>query len=225
SCSPHIAPEGPPPTIAISAMILSRCWYRTPSLNAERTGGGRVWQYNFSRRSPSSGGKNHQAKPDEKYSTEKGRRRRRGGYFPDNFHAPNLERTKERKVGRKENQQDLGAVQEQDTRDDRAPCHYTKQQCIEQSSRSHAGRCWTEQQFFRSVIGKHCEKKWSEALPSRQRQPGLAERQVNPGRDEDVQKQRRESSGEQREVHGPGCLGVVGTASKQSPQGSPAQHE
>src|SRR5580692_6213819 len=48
SCSPHIAPEGPPPTIAISAMVLSRSdGLKARPWTRKTAGGGWVWQSIF----------------------------------------------------------------------------------------------------------------------------------------------------------------------------------
>jgi hypothetical protein len=73
---------------------------------------------NFSgKRAPSSGGEDHQAKPGEEYSTEKGGGCGGGGNFPDNFHAPDLEDAKEEKGGREEDEENFAAVEEEDACD------------------------------------------------------------------------------------------------------------
>src|SRR3979411_2566563 len=69
SCSPHIAPDGPPPTIAISAMVVSRCEPGIPFRAGEPRPVG-----------PLRDGEDHQAKTSLDYSTEYGRCRRRTGF-------------------------------------------------------------------------------------------------------------------------------------------------
>src|ERR1700680_720763 len=61
SCSPHMAPEGPPPTIAISAIVTSSWHAANPSGCETRHSVGLVSPSNMD---------NQQAETFEKYSTE-----------------------------------------------------------------------------------------------------------------------------------------------------------
>src|ERR1700730_1942117 len=79
SCSPHIAPDGPPPTIAISAMVVSRCEPGIPFPDVEPRPVG-----------PLGDGEDHQAKTSLEYSTEQCRCRRRTGFFANNVHTAPL---------------------------------------------------------------------------------------------------------------------------------------
>src|SRR5271163_4110287 len=110
SCSPHIAPDGPPPTIAISAISRLanfrevRFRARYPLAMALRGRGQTV-------KSPSKQRENHQAKSCQEYSTEDRRRCRRPSNFPDNIHAPPLRNADGRKIRRQQHQQNLSAMQ------------------------------------------------------------------------------------------------------------------
>ena len=57
-------------------------------------------------------------------------------------------------------------------------------------------RISVEQQLFGGVIGKHGDENRGEARPARRCQPGFTEGQINPGGDQEVQKKRSESRGE-----------------------------
>src|SRR2546423_8114939 len=105
SCSPHIAPEGPPPMIAILDMV-SRGQLRISLAGNE-----------ISRESPHrpadylGDGEDHQAKTREQYSTEEGRREGGGGFFSDTFHAQKRKDEKHSQVQSQKNKEDSAAVQ------------------------------------------------------------------------------------------------------------------
>src|SRR5580704_14854091 len=110
SCSPHIAPEGPPPTIAMSVIWV---FFLTASdsvagpLNniaepAERLGP--VLQAILCDRED-----NHR-KSSEEYSTEESRRQRRSGTLSDNIHTCTLEQAEHRQIRCKQHQEDLAIM-------------------------------------------------------------------------------------------------------------------
>src|SRR5713226_2301071 len=87
SCSPHIALEGPPPTIAISAMVKvsPRAWNSAPCRGIPASG-------------PLAGGKDHQTKTSLKYSTEKCCCPRRSASFLHDMHRASLYQIEQRHV-------------------------------------------------------------------------------------------------------------------------------
>src|SRR4029077_1881631 len=93
NCSPHIAPEGPPPTIAISVMFGSSLRPRIRSLRANLREIG-----SFRQKSRSGDGENHQAETSQKYSTEERRGNCRSGLLSHNVHPQPLKQKKEREV-------------------------------------------------------------------------------------------------------------------------------
>src|SRR6266481_2358451 len=114
NCSPHIAPDGPPPTIAISVMFGSSprpafapcariC--RIKALSVQRACSG--------------DGENHQAESSKKYSTEDRCGNCRSGLPVHEVHAEPLEDEKEREVYRKEDHQDGPAVKHEDAKHER----------------------------------------------------------------------------------------------------------
>src|SRR5579859_5453714 len=88
NCSPHIAPEGPPPTIAISDMVMTR----------------------FCEGLFSGDGEDHQAKSSEKYSTEDRRRQCRPCFLAHNVHPHPLKHAEQPQEQREQNQQYRAAV-------------------------------------------------------------------------------------------------------------------
>src|SRR4029077_1295501 len=115
SCSPHIAPEGPPPTIAISAMLVSRCEPRIPFPVAEPRPKGPSGDR------PLGDGENHQAKTSLNYSTEQRRRRRRSGFITHYVHGAPLYHIEQCHVHREQAHQDFSAVQKEHSHHKRSP--------------------------------------------------------------------------------------------------------
>src|SRR4029077_16011089 len=104
SCSPHIAPEGPPPTIAISDMFVSRWQLRSPQSCANSSG-----------KSLSCDGEDRQAKTAHEYSTEDRCRRGRSCFSPCHIHAQTLQHAEESKIWREEKQENFTALQKKDS--------------------------------------------------------------------------------------------------------------
>src|ERR1700742_4373375 len=118
SSAPHIAPEGPPPTTAMSAILLF-----SDRVRVRRRGGPARVTSRFTPRlrclfllAPPKNGQstdredNH-AKTSEEYSTEDSRRQCGPRATSDNIHTCTLEQAEEREIGGEQAQQDLPVVQ------------------------------------------------------------------------------------------------------------------
>src|SRR5580700_3133517 len=123
SCSPHIAPEGPPPTIAISAIIAlanERDFRSGANLRAGPEDGASPAN------SPSKKREYHQEKSRQKYSTEERRRCRSSSYRPDNIHPAPLHRRKHRKIQRQQHHENFSTVQINNSYEQRRPQQQSK---------------------------------------------------------------------------------------------------
>src|SRR5256885_6308766 len=122
SCSPHMAPEGPPPTIAISAIFL---FSRVLAGNACFAGRGtcRVRMLLADR---SGDGENHQTKACEEYSTEKGGGCRGAAAGANNVHTAPLQQGEKDEVGCEKHEKDFAAMQMEERDEDGEPGDKTK---------------------------------------------------------------------------------------------------
>src|SRR5262245_41740014 len=102
SCSPHIDPDGPPPTIAISAMRSTR-FLPDPSPSSK----------------PLCDGEDRQGEGREEYSTEYRGGRWRACSESYCIGRQPLHKGKHDEIGREQHEQDLPGVQEEDAREER----------------------------------------------------------------------------------------------------------
>src|SRR5437762_13819056 len=107
SCSPHIAPEGPPPMIAISAMIVSDRVPRFFLPTRKRT----LKNCYDDGQLPLGDGENHQAKTSQEYSTEYRCCRSRTCFLSHKIHPPPLQQVQQHEIGEEQDHQDFSAVQ------------------------------------------------------------------------------------------------------------------
>src|SRR5881275_2658802 len=98
-----MAPEGPPPMIAICAIPVFR---RGPALSSpERiphTNPRRLPTRGCSGKTSSGDGEDHQAKTSQEYSTEYRCSGGRAGLVSHNVHPPALEQVEQREIGQKQ---------------------------------------------------------------------------------------------------------------------------
>src|SRR5438270_3289975 len=156
SCSPHMAPEGPPPMIAISTMNFLglplepsvRCANaaRDPLLRKDKR------QKRSCGATPSGDGEDHQAKTSQEYSTECGGCRNRTGFLSHHIHPPPLQDMQEHEVGREQHHEDFTAVQIENARGERAPRHCAKGQSSHESPCGPSQRRRSETNLFGDVI-------------------------------------------------------------------------
>src|ERR1700722_941883 len=156
SSAPHIAPEGPPPTIAMSAILLfsDRVEVRrrggparvTPRLLARLPVGHRP------KNGQSTDREDNHAKTSEEYSTEDSRRQCAAGAASDNIHTCTLEQAEDREIGCEQGEKDLAVMQADDSDEKNTPHQRAQSEGIGEASfaqsRSH---CWAERKFFGGV--------------------------------------------------------------------------
>src|SRR6267154_5835329 len=182
NCSPHIAPEGPPPTIAISVMFGSSLRSRTRSLRANLQA-----KRPFRPKSRSGDRENHQAETSQKCSTEDRRRNCRSRLLSHNVHPQPLKQEEERKVQRQQDHQDSSAVQHENPKEQRNKSNRPHRQGQPDSRLSAARRYRTQQKFLRKQVCESRHKQRRETSPTRPREPSFCESSVEPGSDQKVQ--------------------------------------
>src|SRR5262249_38012470 len=104
SCSPHIAPEGPPPIIATSVIfsnLLAKLVFQACKFQAAGS---------FPPKNLLGDGENHQAKSSQKYSTEDRSRQRGPGLASHKIYPHALKHRKHPQKGRQQNHQNRPAV-------------------------------------------------------------------------------------------------------------------
>src|SRR5215470_14131380 len=114
SSAPHIAPEGPPPTIAMSAILLfsdcvevRRRVEVLPRVTSRLRCPFTCWPCQNGR---STDREDNHAKTSEEYSTEDSCRQCGPGAASDNIHTCTLEQAEECKIGCQQRQKDLSVV-------------------------------------------------------------------------------------------------------------------
>src|SRR5216684_6728235 len=154
NCSPHIAPEGPPPMIAISDTLIAR-----------REGQAFLGD-----------GEDHQAKSSQKYSTEDRCRQRRTGFPPHQVHPHPLEHKEQRQEHREQEQQDRAAVQHKDSKEKHEKRHKTQGQCDYQPYPSFVRAARSEEKLLREQVRKRCDEQNRKPRPAPRGNPGFHER-------------------------------------------------
>src|SRR5256885_13887266 len=179
SCSPHMAPEGPPPTIATFDMgrplaVLKKREFRRESL-CER--------------------EDRQGKTGAQYSTEDRCCRGTLCLTPHYVHRQPLQHRNNHKVQRQQHNQYLSGVQEKQRRDARRPYNATIRQSSNQPSNPRICRVRAKKNLFREHPRQKCRGQRRHARPSRHTQPRLVETVVTPNREKEKYDNRADSGG------------------------------
>src|ERR1700686_1595289 len=142
SCSPHIEPDGPPPTITISAMSFLSLCCETESPGV----------------SPSGDGENRLGKTSEKYSTEDCGGGSGAGPEPYYIHCHSLQNRKQHKIDHQQHECELRGVQIKDSRNQRQPENRAKNECVNDTKQARTVQRPSERNLLGEVPGKQREK-------------------------------------------------------------------
>src|SRR5579859_880087 len=164
SRSPHIEPDGPPPTITISAMgYLSLCC-ETESPGAK----------------PSGDGQYRQGKTSEQYSTEDCGGGSRACPDPYYIHCHSLQNRKQHKIDHQQYEGELRRVQIENSRNQREPENRAKNERVRDTNQTRMVCRTSEGNLLGKVPGKQREKQNRKPQPARRSQPGFIQCQFVP---------------------------------------------